>query len=74
MNSISVDMGQVDIYFDQLAEGIVSNGAEGEILHALALELKSTAHRSRDEAEKAFCLKAAEQCANLQLWFRDNAP
>lgn len=70
--SISVDIGSVDFYFRDLAAAVTEESLEEDFLRELARALRNQSVASGDEQEKQFCLDAAEKCAELAKWFKEN--
>lgn len=73
MSAVTIDIGQVDIHFDDIAEQLVSSCEEGDFLSELARQNESFAAESEDGAEKAFSLEFAKRLRELAAWFQENA-
>lgn len=72
--SISVDLGSFDLYLRDLAEEVVTNSLEEDLLLELSAESESISRASGDEAEERFAHEAAVKLAELAKWFKENAP
>jgi hypothetical protein len=76
MNCISVEIGTFDLYFSDLADNVVEQQAEQDLLEALAAELVRSAKASggADTTDGKFLTDAADRCAQLAKWFKENQP
>lgn len=74
MSSVTIDMGDVDIYFDTIAEQVVSDCEEWDLLCELARQSERIGDLSEDATEKAFAFEAAARLRDLAKWFKENQP
>lgn len=72
--SVTIDIGTVDVPFRALAESIVRDCDEDDMLRALADENGAIYRDSDDETEKAFALEASKRLRELATWFEENQP
>lgn len=72
--SISVDLGSFDLHLSDLAETVVTDCMEGELLEALARELERAADTSDAAVEVNFGLEGAKRLRYLAEWFKTNEP
>lgn len=73
-NYITVDIGHVDVYYEQVAEQLVSDCDEDEFLRELACHVRKVGSQSKDEVEKQFCAEATTRLFELADWFKKNTP
>lgn len=74
MTVASIDLGHVDIYFDDIAERAVEDCTESDMLVALASENERISRDSGDSEERAFATEAARRLRELAKWFEENQP
>lgn len=72
--SVSIDIGTVDVPFRAIAESVITDCDEADLLVALAEESAALGKHSDDETEKAFALEAAKRLRDLATWFEENQP
>lgn len=73
-NCITLDLGSHDIYFDDIAEQVVSDCEEDAFLCELARQNEKIAQQSSDDAEKSFAIEAGKRLRELAKWFAENQP
>lgn len=71
-SALSIDIGTVDFYLDDLAEELIDQQDEGELLVEMANRFSRFAAESVDEKESAFFREAAAKCSELAKWFQEN--
>lgn len=74
MTSISVDVGSVDIYFDDIVTLIIDDCKEDEFLDELARHETDISKKCKDEREIAFFAEAGKRMHELAKWIRENQP
>lgn len=73
MSCITFDM-EHEVSFDVIAEQVVADCLEGDLLCELARQNEAFVGQSKDGTEKAFALEFAKRLRELAKWFEDNAP
>lgn len=68
MGSFSFDVGSVDVYFRDVAQIVVENAQESELLQALADFCRCESVKAQDTKEKAFFDAASVKFAELAKW------
>ena len=71
---IGIDLGCVDIYFNDFVAGAIAEGTEEDLLGEMADQMKRAANESKHEGEQKFFAAAALKCAELAKWFSENQP
>lgn len=74
MSSVSLDMGSIDIYFNNLVPEIVSDCTEEDLLRDLADAEEEFGKNCVESKEKEFCSEAAKKLRELADWFKINHP
>ena len=74
MSCVHLDIGSIVIYFNDIAEQVVSDCEEEAFLRELARQSESIATQSNSEVEKTFAAEAATRLRDLAEWFRVNQP
>jgi hypothetical protein len=74
VSAITIDVGQVDLYFSDIAEHVSHDSLEDELLHALAEQLEKDAEVTKREGERIYCAEAARRLRELADWMRESAP
>ncbi len=72
MSCVTIDIGDHDIHFDDIAEQVVSDCQEEEFLCELARQNDAIAAQCIDGSEKTFATEAAKRLRDLAQWFREN--
>lgn len=71
---ISMDLGTHDVWVVDVAEQVVANCLEADLLGDLASFNESVAKSSKDDIEKAFAADAAKRLRELSAWFVRHQP
>jgi hypothetical protein len=74
MNCICIDVGSVDLYFDDIAGTVVDNQSESDLLCAMAAKCEHAAAGCKDAQERDFVSGAAARYRELAKWLEENSP
>jgi hypothetical protein len=74
MTSINIDIGSVEVFFDDLAGDVVDNQAETDLLFAMAAHCEHAAAGCEDAQERDFFSGAAARYRELAKWLEENSP
>jgi hypothetical protein len=72
MNTVRIDIESQDIDLEDIAEQLVLNCAEEDMLMELARSSERIAKRSTDPTEKTFAGEAGVKLRELAEWFKEN--